>query len=64
MFSSCVCCGLTGSDPCNELITRSVELCRVCVCVCVFNCVRFRNMNNEAVCARFGLLRHRKKDIM
>jgi len=64
MFSSCVCCGLTGSDPCDELITRSVESCRVCmsvcVCVCVSNCVRCRNTNSEAAYARFGLLRHKK----
>jgi len=59
MFFSCFCCGLSGSDQCDELITRSVESYRVCVCVS--NCVRFRNMNNEAAYARFGLLRHKKK---
>jgi len=31
----------------------------VCVCVCV--CVMICKSQNEAVCARFGLLRHRER---
>lgn len=30
----------------------------VCVCVCVSNCMCSKILKNEAVCARFGLLRH------
>jgi hypothetical protein len=33
----------------------------VCVCVCVYNCVWYRNLNSEAVWVRFGLLRHGNK---
>jgi hypothetical protein len=48
------CC--VGSGLCDELITRPEEYYRVCV----YNCVWSRNLNKEAVWARFGPQRHRK----
>jgi hypothetical protein len=30
----------------------------VCVCVCVFNCVRSKNLNNKAAYVRVGLYSH------
>ena len=47
MLVSCVCC--VASGLCDRLITLSDDSYRVCVS----NCVRYRNFNNEA--ARFGL---------
>jgi hypothetical protein len=55
MLVSVVCC--VGSGLCDELITRSDESYRLCVS----NCGRFRNCNNEAALAQIGLLCHRKK---
>jgi hypothetical protein len=40
-----VCC--VGSGLCDGLIIRSGESYRVCVCVCVSNCVRYRNLKTR-----------------
>jgi hypothetical protein len=58
MFVSFVCC--VGSGLCDKLVTRSDESYRLCVS----NCGRFRNRNNEAALAQIGLLCHRKKSMV
>jgi len=55
----CVCCGCVGKGLCDELITRS-EKC-YWKCMCVSNCVQSRNLNDEAVQVRVGLLCSKKK---
>jgi hypothetical protein len=47
-----------GSGLCYKLITCSEESSRVCVCVCMSNCVWRINLNNETAKLRVGLLRH------
>ena len=58
-----VCCA--GSGVCDKLITRPEESYEVCVCVCLSVCqcvcVWSWNLNNQAVWAPAGLLRHSKK---
>jgi len=54
-----VCC--VAGSLCDEPITRSEESYRVCMCVCVSNCVWSINLNNEA--APFGLLRNTKENL-
>jgi hypothetical protein len=55
MFVSFVCCVVSGL--CDKLVIRSHESYQLCVS----NCGRFRNHNNEAALAHIGLLCHRKK---
>jgi hypothetical protein len=49
MSVSCECC--VGSGHCDELIARSEESCRVCVCVseCVRVCVLAYNMETSTM---------------
>ena len=55
----CVCCA--GSGHCDELITRTEESYKVCVCVYVLLCV-VQEPENDAAYARFDLLRHINKN--
>ena len=56
------CYFLSDVENQNSACCVCVCVCVVCVCVvCVSNCVRYRNLRNEAAKAQVGLLRHRKK---
>jgi len=47
-----------SSDLCDGLIIHSEESYRVCVCVFMPNCVRSKDLNNEAAYARIGPSNH------